>query len=262
MRLSDVESQSQEPFNSCSSGGRKNLHGLVATCVLSLGAVFAQAVSANPSVEYDTASTSADATLIATVSVAALPTTITLCRDPNAYAAEGGDETWQMYINVDNKTTTGSPGTGYDAVIVIQTNTTTSSNCIPTMADTESSLIAAVEVWDASQGTFVLAPIAPTLSFDFSRSTMTVTVPAGGPFAGISSSSPVRVAALATYTGAAGATAAEDSTAGFKFGNGVVDATNDVGQCASPCSSAASYYPLIDLVGASLGDVIFQSSFE
>ena len=233
-----------------------------ALCVLALGSVFTQAVSADPSREQDATSASADATITATMSVASLPTTITLCRDPKAYAAEGADEGWEMYINVDNKTTTGSPGAGYDTVIVVETSMAMAAACIPMTADTQSSLIVAVEVWDASQGTFVLAPIAPTLSLDFARSTMTITVPADGSFAGISSSSPVRVATFATYSSPAGATAAQDMTAEFTFGNGAVDATNDVAQCAPPCSSAASYYPLIDLVGASLGDVIFQSSFE
>jgi hypothetical protein len=91
---------------------------------------------------------------------------------------------------------------------------------------------------------------------------MTITVPAGGPFAGISANSAVHMQAFAPYTGTNGVVTAGDATADFKFGNGASDPTNDVQQCASPCNPSTSYYPLVDLVGASLGNEIFQSSFE
>ena len=200
--------------------------------------------------------TSADAAnLTATIKLKSLPTSITLCRDPTAHADPGYgiDEQWQMAFDVDNNATTGAGG--QDIILVAQP-TPVSNPCSPSTVATQGNIVAALFKWNGS--TFEITNATVDVAFDFAGATMTLTTPATGDLAGLSANSKVNLTAAAPYSSGAAVNVASDSTTTFNLGSSVVAPPSDVQNCSGPCNTGASWYPLVDVTGASatIGQVI------
>jgi hypothetical protein len=115
-------------------------------------------------------------------------------------------------------------------------------------------------VWDSGSSMFVESGITPTLSLN--GSTMTLTVPLSGPLGNLSPQAIVNLGAAASYTPSSGPpTIAQDSVSAIGPNGSATDVSNDVSGCSAPCSTSASYYPLIDLVGASAKTSVPTSEF-
>jgi hypothetical protein len=193
-------------------------------------------------------------TLSVTLGVAGLPPTITLCRDPTAIQTFGVDEEWEVAIDVDN-----NPNTGQGGIDVILAVATPNQNypCSPTSASTQQRLETEVAVWNSSQQTFIDSGQTATLALDFNAHTMTVITDVSGALAGLTTLSPIRAVSAGTYTSSAnGPSFATDNAGPITVGNSIATAANNVQFCTAPCSTGASWYPLVDLV--SLGAITAQ----
>jgi hypothetical protein len=207
-----------------------------------------------------TSAKASEGTISATISVADLPTTITLCRDPTAYSLNGYDEVWEIFIDVDSNSATGLMGA--DVAFEVSTHSVGQGTCGPETVPTEQNLDVALFTWDTGSSDFVDSGVTVALVLDFKRSRMILTVPSGGPLAGISANSAIAVEAGAPYTSGATDMIADDFVPNFKFGGAIIAQAFDVQNCQSPCQQSNSWVQSIDLIGASIGDLIFQSQFE
>lgn len=193
--------------------------------------------------------------LSVTLDLANLPQTITLCRDPTAIQALGGiDEQWLAAIDVDNNPATPS-GTyaiaGVDVLLVAETLPQQSS-CSPTNGNTSTSILAGVFVWDSTQQNYIQSSASVDLNFDFAAHTMTMTAPMTGALANLKGAAPIYVATSGSYTMTPSSpTNAYDNGSPFSPSTSMTDPAGDVSGCSSPCGTGASWYGLIDLVGAS-----------
>ena len=193
--------------------------------------------------------TCADAAeLTATIKLKSLPSSITLCRDPAAHAdpSYGIDLQWQMAFDIDNNTATGAGGK--DVILVAQP-TPVGNPCSPTTVATQSNIVASLFKWNGSS--FEITNAAVDVALDFAGATMTLTTPATGDLAGLSANTTVSLQSVAPYSSSGTTTLASDSTATFNLGNSVVSPPNDVQNCSGSCNTGASWYPLVDLTGAS-----------
>ncbi|HEX3895025.1 MAG TPA: hypothetical protein VHW73_02330 [Rudaea sp.] len=203
--------------------------------------------------------------LSVTFTVTALPTSIVLCRDPQAYAGVGFDEQFQVPIDVDNNQNTGESGT--DVLILLTTKSLGAPPCASSSPlDTANNLVAGLLIWNAAEMAFDDSGITPMVAFDFPHNAITISTPAVGVLAGLTMQSPIGVDAGASYQSGPNTSVAADATSDFTAGHSVTSPSRDVQFCTSPCSTASSYYNFIDLVEASatLGppDEIFKSGFE
>jgi hypothetical protein len=189
-------------------------------------------------------------TISATLSVASLPSTITLCRDAAANSAFHIDEQWQVDIDVDGDAATGDQ-TGVDAALVI-TTIQQPTPCSPTVVATADALQAVVAVWNPDTHQLQDSGATATLALDFAAHTMTISADLAGALAGVGASSLIHAIAVASYTADGNVPKlAADSTIVTPPYASIGDASGDVQQCTSPCSAAAPYYGLIDIVGLS-----------
>jgi hypothetical protein len=189
-------------------------------------------------------------TLSATLTLAGLPTTLTLCRDSTAIQTYGVDEQWDIPIDIDANANTGGLG-GIDVILLV-TTPFQAYPCNPTVVNTQDTLLAAVLKWNAAQQNYVDSGITPALTLDFNAHTMTVTTDLTGDLANLAGNSKLSGAALASYTASGNiATSAYDNTGATTPGDSISDPGGDVQGCTTPCSAAASYYPIIDIVGLS-----------
>jgi len=199
--------------------------------------------------------------LSVTFDLADLPSTITLCRDPAAIAAFHVDEQWNIGIDIDNDTTTGLPGLGVDVIFGALT-LPQFSGCAPTVADTASSLTTQFSVWDAGSNTFVPSSALISIATDFVAHSITLTTEISGALSGLNDSSKLIASAGGPYQPTMGPPVmAGDSSPPFTLGTALTLPANDVMTCSAPCSPAASWYPLIDLVGMSASNANSQAAF-
>jgi hypothetical protein len=198
----------------------------------------------------------------ATISVAALPSTITLCRDPQAYARDGNDEKWFVGVDVDNNAATGFAGS--DVLFVVHPNQLLDRPCTPTTVSTDGNVLVEFNYWDNLLKQFLRVDAHVSLILDFVNSSMTVEVPVTGPLVGLSSNSVINVSAYANYTSDTGTSSATDAIPVFSFGSLVTSPQGDVAGCSLTGCQGQSWYPLVDLVGASTArlDILFKDSFE
>ena len=183
--------------------------------------------------------------------LANLPQTITLCRVPTAIGVFGFDERWQVAIDVDDNAATGDPNTGIEVLLAAST-LPQSTPCAPTSATTQQSIVASMYAWDQAQQTFVQNSQVVNLSLDFTAKTLSMSTSVSGPLDAFSALSRMYFFAQASYLPSNGnPNLTYDVAESIHVGASVVDPPNDVQVCESPCSSGASWYPLIDLVGVS-----------
>lgn len=188
-------------------------------------------------------------TLSVTLDLAGLPASITVCRDPTAIQVFGFDEAWQIAIDVDNNANTGYYG--FDVVLEVQTSLQTYP-CSPTSVSTSSALSAEVGVWDSSQNQFVASNLQATVAPDLGSNSITVNADLSGPLANLTPQSRISIGSIGAYTPTGQSpTDASDSTSSLiTVGTATTDPANDVQNCSTPCGTSASWYPLIDLLGA------------
>jgi hypothetical protein len=197
-----------------------------------------------------------------TISLASLPKTITLCRDPNSYAPNYFDEEWLIQLDVDHNTATGDRS-GVDALFVIQT-VVVQTPCKPQTVPTEGNIVATLFQWAGGGSQQFLPSATPAfLRLDFNHSTIVVRSPMTGPLVGLNSQSVVDVASLAGYTSGPTVITADDFTNIFKFGTATTSPANDVDDCRTECQGQP-WYSMIDIVGASTSqlDIVFENDFE
>lgn len=206
---------------------------------------------------YTTASMAATQpnSLSVTLQLANLPTTITLCRDSTALQATGGmDEIWEVGIDTDaNTATPGGQSGGVEIILGISTLAQVTP-CSPHTANTQSSVVGGdLGVWSSSQQNYVDSGIPVGVALDFTAKTITMTAPLIGPLANMKGIATMYAATEGVYTDPNGTrpTFASDNGSAFTTLSGMTDPPGDVSQCSSPCSPTASWYGLIDLLGAS-----------
>lgn len=182
--------------------------------------------------------------LSATFTLANLPTTITLCRDPVAVAALRSDEQWFALIDVDGDF-------NVDVAVLVQT-LGQQNGCTPVTANTAQSLEGTVLKWSAADNNFIDTGATVAISEDFTAHTITVTTDLAGALAGLSNASHYALGTAGVYTPSASGTptSALDQSSSLQLGVPVTLPAGNVQQCTAPCSAAASWYPLVDLVGA------------
>lgn len=193
--------------------------------------------------------------LSVTLQLASLPTTITLCRDSTALQATGGmDEIWEVGIDTDaNPATPGGQSGGLEIVLGVSTLQQVTP-CSPHTANTQSSVVGGdLGVWDSSQQNYVDSGIPVSVALDFTAKTITMTAPLIGPLANIKGIATLYAATGGVYTDPNGTipTFAGDNGNAFTPLSGMTDPAGDVSQCSAPCSPTASWYGLVDLLGAS-----------
>jgi hypothetical protein len=198
----------------------------------------------------------------ATISLTSLPSTITLCRD-GASAINGFDEQWLVLIDVDDNPATGVGGA--DAALLISTNGVT-PDCTPQTVSTQDNIVAALFQANATGDAFDQTDIPVAMAFDFIHSTLTATTRITGPISGLWLGSVISVVSGGGYLANAGnvPSYADDDMTSFLFQSSATDAQNDVQQCSAPCGPSATWYGLIDLIGASTTrlDWIYRDGFE
>lgn len=188
-------------------------------------------------------------TLSVTLNLAGLPANITVCRDPGAIQAFGFDEAWEIGIDVDNNASTGD--SGIDVLLQVQTPQQ-SYPCSPTSVATTSALSAVVATWNSAQNQFVPSNLPATVVANLASNSMTVSADLSGPLANLAPQSQIYVAALGSYTPTGtSATTAYDNMASIAAGATATDPAGDVQSCGAPCTPSVSWYPMIDLLGAS-----------
>lgn len=178
--------------------------------------------------------------------VANLPTTISLCRDQAAIGAFGADETWQAAIDIDNNDATGQGG--IDVVIMAET-LPQPPTCSPSIANTGSSLVAGLLAWSAASNDFVDTGQTVAVAADSGQNSLTLSADIDGALAGLTRTSSIFGATSGAYSPASGAPlrARDASGAAIVVGQTAALSSGDVQECVTPCSAAASWYPLIDL---------------
>ena len=196
------------------------------------------------------------ATLSSKLTLANLPSTITLCRDSAAIAAYGFDEQWVVLIDIDGNPLTGSPGSGAEFVMGAQT-ISQGNSCSPSVVSTSDALFAALLTWDGD--TFVQGPEVVDVSVDLVAHTLTLSTDTVG-LTGLSAASTLLGQTFATYkpTGSA-PDLAGNSTAFTPLGSPITDPSGNVENCTSPCSAGAPYYSMVDIVGLDPGDAPAQA---
>jgi hypothetical protein len=184
--------------------------------------------------------------LTVTLTLANLPSSVTLCRDAAAIGQLQSDEQWQIAIDVDNNPNTGDAG-GTDAVLVV-TTLPQSLPCSPTAVPLDASaLYSVIAVWNAATQSYDDGGTFP-VAVDTTANTLKLTVDISGALAGLDGASKLTAAAAAGYSQGGVAYSAYDVTTAAFTGTPVVDPSGDVQQCASPCSAGTEYYPMIDIV--------------
>lgn len=181
-------------------------------------------------------------TFTSTLQLAALPTTLTLCRDKTAIQQYGIDEQWAVLIDVDGNPATGGPG-GYDVIIAVQTLPQTNS-CTATIVNTADALQAGVGTWNNGTQLYDFGS-SPQIALDFNANTITLATDLAGGLANLGSTSVIIGSSVATYS----TTTANDATDPIGPNATTTDPSGDVGNCSGSCSAGASYYDIIDLVG-------------
>ena len=190
--------------------------------------------------------------LSVTLKLGDLPATITLCRDATAIQAFGTDEQWQVAVDVvaDAATPGGSSG-GAEVMLFVET-LPQSAGCSASTAFTSSSIVGGLASWDPAAQSYAPTDIPVNVSFDFTAKTLTLTAPLVGALANLKGAASVEAAAFGTYTQTASSpTYTYDNAAAFTAQSSTTDPVGDVQQCSSPCGSSASWYSLVDLLGAS-----------
>jgi hypothetical protein len=192
------------------------------------------------------------ASLTVKLTLANLPTTVTLCRDALAIGQFQSDEQWQVPVDVDNNPNTGD-ASGAEVVLLVST-LPQSAPCSPTMvAFDAAALLGFVAVWNP--GTQSYDDGGPLqVAVDTTANTLTLTADISGALAGLDGASNLAAAAGAGYSKSGVVNTAYDVTAGAHPGTAVIDPSGDVQQCTSPCSAGAEYYPMIDIVGFEASD--------
>lgn len=199
----------------------------------------------------DAASSKAQAnTLSVTLNLSGLPASITVCRDPIAIQSLGFDEAWQIAIDVDNNANTGYYG--YDVLLLVQTPQQTYP-CSPTSISTTSALSTEVAVWDSAQNQFVSSSLQATVTPNLASNSLTVNADVSGPLANLTPQSRMSIGSVAAYTptGQSPTDASDNIASPVDVGTAATDPANDVQNCGAPCGTSASWYPMIDLLGAS-----------
>ncbi|HSN00810.1 MAG TPA: hypothetical protein VLS52_07375 [Rudaea sp.] len=189
-------------------------------------------------------------TLSVTLNLAGLPASITVCRDPTAIQAFGFDEAWQIAIDVDNNANTGYYG--FDVLLQVQTPQQTYP-CSPTSVSTSSALSAVMATWNSAQNQFVPSNLPATVVANVASNSMTVSADLSGPLANLTAQSRISIGTFGAYTpsGQSPTDASDSTSSPITIGTSATDPANDVQNCGAPCGTSASWYPLIDLVGAS-----------
>jgi len=183
--------------------------------------------------------------LSVTLTLAGLPDTIDLCRNPDdALLLNGIDEQWSLYIDTDGQ---GGP----DVNLLVQT-LQQSIPCTTSSAATGSALVASVYQKAGSLQDWANTGNPANISLDFDAHTLTVTTAMTGNLAYLTGQSTVNAFTSAGYGSVAMTPLfAHDVTPLANVGAALMASAGDVTSCSSPCSPGASYYPLIDIVGLS-----------
>lgn len=207
------------------------------------------------------------ATLSVDLFLASIPSSITLCRDAAAIGTFPVDHQWQIGFDLDGNASTGQPDTGNEAVLVVQT-LTQSPPCAPQAVAAVSAFETGVLRWNASQGNFETAGPA-TVIVDAPNGRLRMSFDSSAlPPPGIGSIAAIAATSITGYS-AGGVIFAFDGvprfTRGISPSIAVSDPADDVGDCETPCSTASSWYPLVDMrtlqvVGAA--DLVFAAGFE
>ncbi|MBS0486189.1 MAG: hypothetical protein JSS13_02515 [Proteobacteria bacterium] len=194
--------------------------------------------------------------LSVTLQLADLPSTIVLCRDPTAIQVAGDvDESW--FVGIDTDANPATPGGNSDGIeVIIGANTLQqASSCSPHTANTQSSIVGGdLGVWDTSQQNYVDSGIPVSVALDFTAKTITMTAPLIGPLANMKGIATLYAGTEGVYTATSNGsvtTFAQDNGNAFTTLSSMTDPAGDVSQCSSPCSPSASWYGLVDLLGAS-----------
>lgn len=198
-------------------------------------------------------------TLSATIDLANLPSTITLCRDP-AVATYQVDEQWLVGIDIDNNPASPSGTYAYDgAEVLLYANTLPqNAGCSPTNASAASSIVAGMQVWDATQQNYVDSGQTVNVAVDPVGSALIISADVSGALANLTSVSRFFEVDTGGYTplgsGNNGPATAYDDSVGIPIpaGYGLILPANDVQGCSAPCSTSAPWYSLVDLVGFSV----------
>jgi hypothetical protein len=207
------------------------------------------------------------ATLSVDLGLALIPSSITLCRDAAVINEFPVDHQLRIGFDLDGNTSTGQPVSGNEAILIVQT-LTQSLPCAPQAVPAISAFETGVLRWNASSGEFETAGPATVIvdvpngrlrmSFDNS----VLPAPGMGSIAGIDATS------FAGYS-SSGVMYANDVVPRFTRGTSpsitVSDPANDVAGCVSLCSTASSWYPLVDMRSLQIGaatDLLFSSGFE
>lgn len=190
-------------------------------------------------------------TVSATINLAGLPSTITLCHDPAAAGTYGADEQWVVGIDVDANSATPSGANaarGAEVLLVAQT-TPQNPGCTPTTVSTASNIIAGMLVWNATQQNYVTSSTQP-VNLTFGANSFTLSADVSGALANLSSASDFWEFDQGAYTSGATPTSAYDGTTTLiTTGYGLTLPAGDVQGCSAPCSPTAPWYQLVDLVG-------------
>lgn len=194
--------------------------------------------------------------------LASLQSTVDLCRYPQAIAeSAGSDSYWIAVADVDNNPGTGD-ASGLDAVIQIAT-TAQPAGCAPHSAPLGQSLSANLGRFDSTSQNWVTVSSLPVTTDIINGKIIVQADRRIAPLAGISAQSIIGMQTAGVYRPAQ-FPPAYDASGAFRLGQSFSDQLNDVQECTSPCSTSASWYPQIDLIGGSLlqPNDIFNNGFE
>lgn len=187
--------------------------------------------------------------------LASIPGTITLCRDPVAAQAYGVDHEYLAYLDLDGSTATGDPATGAETLLIV-TTLGQSNPCSPHSVSASAAFVAAMVIWNNGAWDYA-NPISLTTSVDTATATLSAFGDDGtAPLSGLRAASRVQPAAFGTYSSAGTPKIANDNVAVFTRGtapgSSASDPAGDVQNCSSPCSAAANWYPLVDVLGVTV----------
>ncbi len=218
------------------------------SCTLALFTVVSLALAAPTSAS----------TLSVELRLASIPASITLCRDAANMAVLPIDHQWQIVFDLDGNASTGDPEIGLEAVLVVGT-LVQFPPCAPHAVAAGSAFESYVTRWNTIIGDWdVVAPA--TVTVDAPNATLHVSFDDSAlSAAGVGGIARIGAAALAGYTLGGTVTFATDGVPFFTRGNSptiaVTDPAADVIDCATPCSTASAWYPLIDIRALQVGGV-------
>lgn len=200
--------------------------------------------------------------------MASLSEMVGLCLYPGQFTNPMSEWAWYAWSNIDNNLATGDPSSGLDLVVSVSTQPPL-PGCTPYSANLEQSVSVELYRYDSALGDFVAVPIE-TWPVRVDTATGKIIVQADRSIAPLSSLSAASVIYMQTfrlywpYPTQPDNPYATDVLNGISLGGTFVDAVGDVLNCSLGCSTGASWYPMIDLVGGSvhLQDRIFRNAFE